>query len=73
MSTSKSPGFRAGLFVFRHYSTDMNDLKVDKAVFDAVLAKLLATPPMPKATISPKWALRPKKAAPREGPKSARP
>jgi hypothetical protein len=51
----------------------MNDLKVDKAVFDAVLAKLLATPPMPKATISPKKGSSSKESGSLKGPGPARP
>ena len=49
------------------------NLKVDKAAFDAVLGKLLSSRPMPKSTISPKRA-RPKKATDRKKqPASDRP
>jgi hypothetical protein len=65
-STSKSPGLAPG-FSFQDYSNDFMDqnLKVNKAAFDAVLGKLLSSPPMPKATISPKRARR-RKAADRK-------
>jgi hypothetical protein len=43
-------------------------LKVNKAAFDAVLGKLLSSPPMPKATISPRKARRPKASGRKKQP-----
>lgn len=47
------------------------NLVVDKAQFDAVLAKLLKSPPIPLASISPKpKKARPKNQAQKEKPSS---
>jgi hypothetical protein len=64
-SSQPRPAAGARAFVCeRRHGLDisiMQQMKVDKQKFDAALAKLLAAPPLPRATIERK---RPKKAAP---------
>jgi len=45
----------------------MKNVQVDKATFDAVLGKLLTSPPMPKATIARTRPIRKKVSKPSGG------
>ena len=69
LGRSRAPAFGPG----SHFQGPLYDfMEVDKQAFDALLGKLLKTPPLPKAAI-PKTARRPRSDRPQREPQPQTP